>query len=256
MAQHRQIVGRHWTFRQKRKPRRPRVDPETGELVLRTAWENVRWGYTKIAGEVRKLGLTNTGRTTVERILKRHGLAPRLRPGGLSWADFLGRYGQVAWACAFSTAPPRPQRRCGPTMCSPSEMRTRRIVFWSVAERPDGAWVAPQFRNPSIVVDALPRYLIHDRDGEFAAHSHELPRALATKPVRLPARSPDLKARAVRWPTSHADQFWDLTTSTASRGASASRSGTTSSSGPAARRVRRRESGRCGPMPPPTCGAT
>ena len=82
---HRQIVRRYWTFRQKRKPGRPRVDGEVEELVLRIARENLRWGYGKIAGEVRKLGYPTVGRSTVERILKRHGLAPRPRHGGLSW---------------------------------------------------------------------------------------------------------------------------------------------------------------------------
>jgi putative transposase len=57
----RQIVRRHWTFRQERKPGRPRVAAEAEELVLRIARQNAGWGYTKIAGEVRKLGFTAIG---------------------------------------------------------------------------------------------------------------------------------------------------------------------------------------------------
>jgi hypothetical protein len=41
---------------------------------VQIAQENLRWGYTKIAGEGRKLGFTSIGRSTVERILKRMGL--------------------------------------------------------------------------------------------------------------------------------------------------------------------------------------
>ena len=73
---HRQIVRRHWTFKHKRRPGRPQIDREAEQLVLQIARENRHWGYTKIAGEVRKLGFATVGRSTVERILKRHGLAP------------------------------------------------------------------------------------------------------------------------------------------------------------------------------------
>jgi len=72
-------------------------------LVVQIARENLHWGYTKIAGEVRKLGFISIGRSTVERILKPHGLAPRPHYGGLSWAGFLGRYGQFIWACDVFT---------------------------------------------------------------------------------------------------------------------------------------------------------
>ena len=78
---HRQIVRRHWTFRGKRKPGRPRIDPEAEHLVLRLVRQNPHWGYTNIAGEVRKLGVTGLGRSTVARILKRHGFFPPAQRG-------------------------------------------------------------------------------------------------------------------------------------------------------------------------------
>lgn len=39
---HRQIVRRHWTCKQQRRPGRPRVDPEAEELVLQIARGNLR----------------------------------------------------------------------------------------------------------------------------------------------------------------------------------------------------------------------
>jgi putative transposase len=81
---HRQMARRHGTFKQKRGPGRPRVEREAEQRVLQIAEENPRWGYTKIAGEVRELDFTTIGRSTVERILKRHGLAPRPHHGGLT----------------------------------------------------------------------------------------------------------------------------------------------------------------------------
>ena len=194
---HREIVRRHWTFEQKRRPGRPRVDSEVEELVVRIARENLRWGHTKIAGEVRKLGYPTIGRSTVERILKRHGLAPRPQHGGLSWADFLGHYGQFIWACDFFTVTTATLRTYYVLFFI--EVGTRRIVYWNVSQRPDGDWVAQQFRNLAVMHGDLPRYLIHDRDSKLTGHADELLRAMGTKPVLLPPRSPDLNGRAERW---------------------------------------------------------
>jgi putative transposase len=69
---------------------------------------------------------------------------------------------------------------------------TRRIVYWNVSQHPDGEWVAQQFRNLAVMHEDVPRYLIHD-------HADGLLRAMGTKPVRLPLRSPDLDGRAERW---------------------------------------------------------
>ena len=77
--------------------------PKTQQLVLRLVRENGGWGCGKTVGEMRKLGLARFGRSTVQRILERHGLWPRPRRGGLSWHDFLGHYSQFIWACDFCT---------------------------------------------------------------------------------------------------------------------------------------------------------
>ena len=81
---HQAIVGRHWTYRQQRRPSRPRTGPETERLVLRIARENPKWGYGKIAGEMRKLGYKRFGRSTVKRILERHGAIAGLPRAGAS----------------------------------------------------------------------------------------------------------------------------------------------------------------------------
>jgi len=185
---HRQTVRRHWTFKQKRKPGRPPINPEAEQLVLQIARENPRWGYTKIAGEVRRLGYPTIGRSTVGRILKRHGLVPRPHHGGLSWADFLGHYGQFIWACDFFTATTATLRTYHVFFFI--EISTRRVVHWNVSEHPHGEWVAQQFRNLAVIHADLPRYLIHDRDGKFTAHADGLLRAMGTEPLLLPPRSP------------------------------------------------------------------
>ena len=194
---HRQIVRRHWTFRGKRKPGRPRIDPQTEQLVVRLARENPHWGYTKLAGEVRKLGFMGLGRSTVARILKRHGSFPSAQRGGLGWHDFLSHYGRFIWPCDFFTVTTATLRTYYVLFFI--EIRTRRIVYWNISRRPDGAWVAQQFRNLSIVHEQLPRHLLHGRDRKFTAHGDELLRAGGAQPIQLPVRSPNLNAHAERW---------------------------------------------------------
>ena len=53
---HREMVRRRWTYPTTGRHRG--LDREVVELVLRLARENVRWGYQRIVGECRKLGVT------------------------------------------------------------------------------------------------------------------------------------------------------------------------------------------------------
>lgn len=59
----------------KRTPGRPRTPDEIRELVLKLAREN-SWGYTRILGELRKLGIRSISRQTVKVILKENGIDP------------------------------------------------------------------------------------------------------------------------------------------------------------------------------------
>jgi hypothetical protein len=49
---------------------------------------NPRWGYLRIVGECRKLGILLSA-TSVRRILRRHRLGPAPRRRGPSWTAFL-----------------------------------------------------------------------------------------------------------------------------------------------------------------------
>jgi hypothetical protein len=68
--------------------------------VLRLARENPRWGYLRIVGECRKLGVTVSA-TSVRKVLGRHrlGLAPRTL--GPSSSEFLRAQAAGTLACDF-----------------------------------------------------------------------------------------------------------------------------------------------------------
>ena len=86
-----------------RKPRkrgRPRTADEIRQIILRLA-EETGWGYTRILGELRKLGIRSVGRTTVINILKDNAFDPGPRRGEGSWDEFIKIHAKTLWACDF-----------------------------------------------------------------------------------------------------------------------------------------------------------
>ena len=71
----RQLVSRRWRYPPKKPRRRPLARPRR-ELSLRLARENPHWGYQRIAGELKLLGLA-VSPTTVRKLLSLAG-----RPAG------------------------------------------------------------------------------------------------------------------------------------------------------------------------------
>ncbi len=101
---HRDLVRRKWTFDPRPTSGRPPTCPELQALLLRLAQENPTWGYSKLHGELLKLGY-DIGRSTVRDILKCHHIppAPQRAKNGGRWSTLLSHYGQQILACDFFT---------------------------------------------------------------------------------------------------------------------------------------------------------
>jgi hypothetical protein len=98
---HRELVARRWTYPATGRGRQG-LEPEVVDLVVRMAEENPRWGYVRIVGECRKLGV-RVSATSVRRICAATGSGQH--PGA---ADRAGRR-----FCA-----PKPPG-CSPVISSP-----------------------------------------------------------------------------------------------------------------------------------------
>jgi transposase len=98
---HRELIARRWTYPKTGRDRRG-LDEEIVALVVRLARENPRWGYLRIVGECRNLGV-RVSATSVRRILRRHGLGPAPRRGGPSWTQFLPTQASGLLAVDFFT---------------------------------------------------------------------------------------------------------------------------------------------------------
>ena len=83
---HRELLAWSWIYPRHGRPAPNALDDEVVALVLRLAPENPRWGYLRIVGERRKLGVAVSA-TSVRNVLRRHRLKPAPRTSGPSWSE-------------------------------------------------------------------------------------------------------------------------------------------------------------------------
>src|SRR6266699_1735249 len=67
---------------------RPPLADHVVTLILRLAGENPRWGYQRIQGELKKLGI-RVSATTIRTVLLGNGLRPAPRRASVTWRAFL-----------------------------------------------------------------------------------------------------------------------------------------------------------------------
>jgi transposase InsO family protein len=195
---HRELIARRWTYPHTGRDRRV-LDEQIVALVVRLAQENPRWGYLRIVGECRNLGV-GVSATSVRRILRRHGLGPAPRRGGPTWAQFLRTQAKGLLATDFFTVETVGLTRLYGLFVI--EVQRRYVHLVGVTAHPTGAWVAQQARN--LVMDLQEqghqfRYLIRDRDAKFTAAFDTVFAVAGIEVVKIPPRAPRANAYAERW---------------------------------------------------------
>ena len=90
---HRELVRRKWaTFARRPRRGRPSISEECRELIRQLANENAGWGYLRIKGELRKLGL-EVSASSIRRVLRQHRI--------LTWRGFLAAHASTIVATDF-----------------------------------------------------------------------------------------------------------------------------------------------------------
>ncbi len=167
------------------------------------ASESESWGYTRIVGELSKLGHL-VSRSTVRRILKERGIGPAPeRLPHMPWSKFLKAHWEAIAAADFFTV--EVWTSIGLVrylVFFVIDLSTRRVEIAGIVPVPNGLWMRQVARN---LIDDLSgflrgkRFLIHDRDPLYTRGFHEVLGYAGVAPVRLPPRSPNLNAYAERF---------------------------------------------------------
>jgi len=203
LAWQRRLEQPKWDYlrRRCRGPGRPRTPADFEALVCRMARENT-WGYKRISGELKKLGI-ELSKSCIAGILRRNGLPPAPERKGLTWREFLARHSDVLLCADLFTKKVwtlRGLRRAFVLVVM--HVRSRTILLAQVTYSPHAGWMAQQARNTLMVCDDLGirrRFLIHDRDKCLAEDFDGILRSSGVKPVPTPYHAPNANAYAERW---------------------------------------------------------
>jgi putative transposase len=163
------------------------------------ARENPRWGYLRIVGELKKLGVT-VSKTSVASVLRRHGLPPAPRREGPTWSEFLSAQAKGIVATDFFHVDTVLLRRY--YVLFVIELERRVVHVLGVTTNPNGSWVTQVARNFAADLDDTGqrfRFLIRDHDTKFTASSDAVFASIGIETIRTPVRSPRANAYAERF---------------------------------------------------------
>ena len=129
------------------------------------------WGYTRILGELKKLGVRSVSRNTVKNILKAHGLDPGPRRGVGTWDEFLKIHAATLWQCDFfckRVLTPKGFRYL--FVLAFLHVGTRRVFLTPATDHPNEAWMSEQaeaFVRHARANRLSAEIIMHDRDAQI-----------------------------------------------------------------------------------------
>jgi len=176
---------------------RQRTDAQIEKLIVKLAKET-GWGYTRILGELKKLGIKSISRNTVQNILKRHGLDPGPKRGVGTWDEFLKLHAATLWQCDFlSKKVPTPKGFRDLFVLVFLHVGTRRVFAAPATLHPNEAWVKEQaaafvrhVQETGLGADIV----MHDRDTKFTKSFDEVLKASKVRVQKASYRSPNTVA--------------------------------------------------------------
>ncbi len=159
-----------------KKSGRPRIEETTRALVRRLALENKLWGFRRIVGELKKLGI-KLHPITVRNILREAEIFPDPKKGGkappTTWTQFIHAHIDSFMATDFFsknvwTFSGRRIAFCLVFL----HLGTRKVFVSPPTFEPSHDWVKQQSRNAVLWLEKIgeePLYMIRDNDKKYPA---------------------------------------------------------------------------------------
>jgi putative transposase len=123
---------------------RRRTPDQVRRLIVKLAKET-GWGYTRILGELKKLGVRSVSRNTVRNILQVQGYDPGPQRGVGTWDEFLKIHAATLWQCDFFSKrvlTPKGFRELFVVVFL--HVGTRRVFLTPATQHPNEVWVTEQ----------------------------------------------------------------------------------------------------------------
>ena len=199
---------RRWVREEDRREARGQPASKTGrrrkpielrQLVCRIARET-GFGYGRILGELRKLGILSVSRQTVRNILKEEGIPTGPQGSTASWTEFLARHAKTLYGCDFFTkSVVTPLGLVEMYLLVVIHWETRRIWVSPATAHPDSAWVTQQARNFLLDVgDVEITHLLRDRDTKYTTSFDAVWESQGVKIRKIPPKQPVCNSRTER----------------------------------------------------------
>jgi putative transposase len=200
LSWHRRLLRWKWKQKPARTGRSP-ISEELTALILRMARDNDTWGYTRIQGELRRLG-HRVGASTIRRVLRSAGLdpAPRRSPAGPTWRQFLRAQASGLLAADFFHVDTVILKRLYVFFVMAAGTRTVHIL--GVTAHPTAAWATQLARN--LLTDLGDhatsfRYLLRDRDSRYTEAFDAVFTADGIQILKSAPQTPRMNAHAERF---------------------------------------------------------
>ena len=178
---------------------RPRIAKVIRELVVQIA-RDTGWGYSRILGELRKLGVGKISRQTVKNILVEHGIDPGPKRGRGTWREFLKIHADTLWQVDFFSK--RIWTWQGPRQVFAMafiHVATRKVIVTPATCQPNATWMKVQaaaFLKHVERVQLSCSILMRDHDNKF---SSAFDRCFTDRGISVKPQAPNLFAFVERW---------------------------------------------------------
>lgn len=180
---------------------RPRKTTEEITAIILHMAKNTGLGYTKIIGELKKLGIS-ISRSTVKNIFNEYGLDTSPNRSEDSWDKFIKRTFTTLWACDFFSktiwTPLGPQLYFVLFFIN---IHTRKVHIAGITKNPNKAWIIQSLNKMQPVFQNSDdnKLIIRDGDKKFPKEFDQFFKDNGFNVTQLPFRSPNLNPYAESW---------------------------------------------------------